>query len=122
MRTELVRVAHATAKSHPRWKAELQRLEPRLGYQKSIVAIARKMLVVVWHVLSHQQADRFADPSKVAFKLLQHSYNLGKANRGQGQTAGAHVRQMLEELGIGHSIQKILWGSSQVVQLPLPGN
>jgi transposase len=74
LRTAMVRVAHAAAKSHPHWRAELHRLEPRLGYQKSIVAIARKMLVVVWHVLSKQQADRFAQPAKVARKLLQWSY------------------------------------------------
>lgn len=120
LRTAMVRVAHAAAKSQPHWRAELRRLEPRLGYQKTIVAIARKMLVVVWHVLSRQQADRFALPQKVARKLLQHSYDLGKRNRVVGQTAAAHVRQMLEHLGIGQTLQHVIWSSKQKVALPAP--
>ena len=120
LRTAMVRVAHAAAKSHPHWRAELQRLEPRLGYQKSIVAIARKMLVVAWHVLSRRQADRFAQPPQVARKFLQHSYDLGKRNRMVGQTAAAHVRQMLEHLDIGHTLPHVIWGSKQRVALPAP--
>ena len=118
LRTAMVQVAHAAAKSHPHWRAERQRLEPRLGYSKAIVAIARKMLVVVWHVLTLRQADRFAHPQKVARKLLQHSYDLGKENRLLGQTAAVHVRDMLDNLGIGQSLDHVIWGSKQKVILP----
>jgi len=37
----------AAANNHPHWKAELARLEPRLGRNKAIVAIARKLLIAV---------------------------------------------------------------------------
>ncbi len=46
-------------------------MERRLGISKAIVAIARKLLVVVWHVLTHEVADRRADAEQVAFKLLR---------------------------------------------------
>ncbi len=118
LRTALVRVAHAAAKSHPHWRRELQRLEPRLGYSKASVAIARKLLIVVWYVLSRRQADRFALPQKVARKLLQHSYDLGKQNRSSGQTAAAHVRQMLDVLKIGAPLDHVRWSESQIVKLP----
>jgi transposase len=62
LRTALVEAAQTAAHTHPHWQAELARLEPRLGRNKAILAIARKLLVVVWHVLTDGEADRFADP------------------------------------------------------------
>jgi Transposase IS116/IS110/IS902 family len=48
LRVALVEAAHVAANSHPHWKAELACLQPRLGYNKTIVAIARMLLVTVW--------------------------------------------------------------------------
>lgn len=45
LRTVLVEAAQTAANTHPHWKAELARLEKRMGYNKAIVAIARKLLV-----------------------------------------------------------------------------
>ncbi len=50
LRAAMVEAAHGAANSHPHWQAELHRLEPRLGCNKAIVAIARKLLVTVWFV------------------------------------------------------------------------
>jgi transposase len=62
LRVALVEAAHVVANSHPHWKAELARLEPRLGRNRAIVAIARKLLVTVWHVLAGQR--RQTTPSR----------------------------------------------------------
>ena len=83
----MVEAAHVAANTHPHWKAELARLEPRLGRNKAIVAIARKLLISVWHVLTHKTTDRFAEPEKVAQKLLRFAYKVGKENRPGRQTA-----------------------------------
>jgi transposase len=66
IRTAMVETAHVASRTHAHWKAELARLEPRLGRNKAIVTIARKLLVAVWHVLTKGCADRFADPDLVA--------------------------------------------------------
>src|SRR5690606_30922115 len=66
LRAALVEAAQTATNTHPHWKAELKRLEPHLGRNKAIVAIARKLLVAVWHVLTHQSTDRFAEPEIVA--------------------------------------------------------
>lgn len=66
LRYTMVEAANKAARSYPHWKAELARLESRLGHSKAIVAIARKLLVAVWHVPSEETADRFADPVQVA--------------------------------------------------------
>jgi hypothetical protein len=45
------------------------------------VAIARKLLIAVWHVLSQDRPDRFAEPEAIAQKFLKFAYQIGKNNR-----------------------------------------
>jgi transposase len=66
LRGAMVEAAWVAVEHHPRWKAEFARLCPRLGRQKAIVAIARKLLVVVWHVLAKHEADRHGEPAAMA--------------------------------------------------------
>lgn len=120
LRHALVEAAQTAANTHPHWIAELKRLEPRLGRNKAIVAIARKLLVTVWHVLSENVADMHAEPERVARKFLQAAYTLGKSRRPVGQSPTAFARQHLDRLGIGRDLQKIPWGSKhKPVPLPL---
>ncbi len=107
IRSAMVEVAHTAARTHPHWQQELARLEPRLGKNKAIVAIARKLLVAVWHVLTEGCADHFADAEFVARKLLRHAYRLGRAHRPQGQTPAQYVRQQLDRLGLGQDLTAI---------------
>lgn len=119
LRAAMVEAAQAAANTHPHWQAELARLQPRLGRNKAIVAIARKLLVAVWHVLSNQNADRFAQPVLVARKLLQHAYHLGAAHRLPGQSTAQYVRQQLDRLSLGADLHSIPWGVKKK-PVPLP--
>ena len=58
LRRAMVTAANHAVEHHVHWKKEFERMEPHLGRSKAIVAIARKLLVAVWHVLSQQVADR----------------------------------------------------------------
>jgi transposase len=118
IRAAMVEAAHAAVRSHPHWRAELARLEPRLGKNKAIVAIARKLLVAVWHVLTKDCADRLADAEFVARKLLQHAYRLGRDHRPEGQTPAQYVRQQLDRLGLGAELTFIRWGKKRRIALP----
>jgi len=117
LRVALVEVAHVVANSHPHWKAELARLQPRLGYNKAIVAIARKLLVTVWHVLARKVADRFAEPEKVSKKMLHFAYEVGKANRA-GKSAAQFTRERMDALGMGQDLTSIPWGAKKPIPLP----
>jgi hypothetical protein len=119
LRTALVQAAQSAANTHPHWQAELARLQPRLGRNKAIVAIARKLLVSIWFVLTHEVPDRFAEVEIVARKLTQYAYLLGKTNRPAGQTAAQFVRDHLDRLGLGADLIKIPWGAKKP-PLPLP--
>lgn len=118
LRVVLIEAAQVAANSHPHWKAELARLQPRLGRNKAIVAIARKLLVAVWYILAQHKTDRFAQPEAIAQKFLKLAYQLGKANRPAGQSAAQFVRQRLDTLHIGHELTRIAWGSKKPIPLP----
>jgi transposase len=100
LRTMLVEAAWSAVEHHPYWQVEFARLVPSLGKGKAIVAIARKLLVVVWQVLTHQVADRHADRPMVIRKLQRWGASHGLANR-QGLSSGAFARQLLDRLGLG---------------------
>jgi transposase len=118
LRAAMVEAAQTAANTHPHWKAELKRLEPRLGRNKAIVAIARKLLVAVWYVLNGQP-DRFAEPELVARKFFQHAYRIGQDNRPEGQSTAEYVREQLDQLGLGAELTRIPWGNKKK-PLPLP--
>jgi transposase len=117
LRVAMVEAAHVVANSHPHWKAELARLQPRIGYNRAIVAIARKLLVTVWHVLARKVADRFAEPEKVSEKMLRFAYEVGKANRA-GKSAAQFARERMDTLGLGSELTSIPWGSKKPIPLP----
>lgn len=118
LRVVLIEAAQVAANSHPHWKAELARLQPRLGRNKAIVAIARKLLVAVWYILAQHKTDRFAQPEAIAQKFLKFAYQLGKANRPAGQSAAQFVRKRLDALQLGHELTSIAWGSKKPISLP----
>jgi transposase len=117
IRATMVEAAHSAVRIHPHWRAELARLQPRLGKPKALVAIARKLLVSVWHVLSAAAADRFACPAQVARFLLQFAYRLGSQHRPAGQSPAAFVRHHLDRLGLGADLDCTYHGKRRV---PLP--
>jgi transposase len=118
LRVVLIEAAQVAANSHPHWKAELARLQPRLGRNKAIVAIARKLLVAVWYILAQDKTDRFAQPEAIAQKFLKFAYQLGKENRPAGQSAAQFVRQRLDALQLGQELTTIAWGSKKPIPLP----
>jgi len=117
IRAAMVESAHIASRTHAHWRAELARLEPRLGKNKAIVAIARKLLVTVWHVLTKGCADRFADPEQVARKLMKHALQLGRKHRPEGQTTAEYVREQLDCLGQGADLTAFRQGS-RTIRLP----
>ncbi len=118
LRVALIEAAQVAANTHPHWKAELARLQPRLERNRAIVAIARKLLVAVWYILAQRKTDRFAAPGAIAQKFLKFAYQLGKANRPAGQSAAQFVRQRLDALHLGSELTSMAWGSKKPIPLP----
>jgi transposase len=108
IRAALVEAAQTAVIHDSRWQAELQRLAPRTGRNKAIVAIARKMLVLIWHLLTQATPDRHLDVDRLARKYLEFAYALTTAER--GKTACEFVRERLDTLGVGRGLTHIRQG------------
>ena len=81
------------------WKSVFSNLAKLLGKQKAITAIARRLLVVIWHVLTKREVDRLADPCVVARSIMTWcSYN--KLARSDGLRRVEFVKQRLKVIGI----------------------
>jgi hypothetical protein len=88
-----VQAAHSAVKHHGHWQRIYAQLERRSGGAKAIVAVARRLLVAVWHVLTKACADRFADPLNVARAFFGMAYDIGVRNLPDGLTALGYTRR-----------------------------
>ena len=78
-----------------------------------MVAIARKLLVAVWHVLIKSEKDKHAEPQKVAQSLLRFVYRTGVRHLPKGLTALEYTRQQLDRLEIGYELTHLEWGNKR---------
>jgi transposase len=74
LRSAMVQAANTAVQHHVFWKKELERMEIRLGRSRAIVAIARRLLITVWHVLTHEIVDKHHDPRDIACSLFKLAY------------------------------------------------
>ncbi len=112
LRWALVEAAWSAVRWDPYWKAQFERLAKRRGENKAIVAIARKLLTVIWHVLTKKVANRQANPEKVANKLFRWTWKL-EASQRRGLQSRQFVRYQLHKLDIGHDLQMIHLGGKR---------
>jgi len=110
LRYVLVEAAWAAVEHHPYWKAEFARLTHRMDENKAVVAIARRLLVAIWHVLTEQVADRHADEKMVATKLMRWSWELTDEQRG-GLTTRQFIRYHLMRLQLGKDLTHFRYGN-----------
>jgi transposase len=118
LRSAVVEAANHAVIHHPRWKIEYARLEPRLGRSKAVVAIARKMLVTIWHLLAEEKADRFADPTQVACGFFAFAHRVRTRNLPGGQSALQFTRSQMDRLGIGQELLILPWGTKKYKMPP----
>jgi transposase len=118
LRAALIESAWSAVGQEGHWKSLFEKLAARLGKGKAIVAVARKLLVVVWHVLTKQATDQQAEEIQVARRLTRWAYKLHKDGR-RGLGGMAFVRQRLQALRIGAELTEIKWGGN-TLSLPPP--
>ncbi len=118
LRAALVEAAQVAVLHDQRWKTELARLEPHIGRNKAIVAIARKMLVIIWHILSQHQAEKGLDLERLARKYYEFAYTVGKVNWDGCPTVAAFIRQKLDEARVGKEFASFVYSRKRVVLPP----
>jgi hypothetical protein len=75
------------------------------------------MLVVVWHLLTKEEADCYSSPEQVACAFFAFFYKVGARRMPAGTRALEYTRQQLDRLRIGQELQAIRWGRKRY-QLP----
>jgi transposase len=90
-RRTLIQVAWAATRYPPYWRECFGRLTPHKGPQKAIPIIARKILVVIWLVLTQRTTDRNAGPAQVERAFLKWATNYRLAtSQGLSRTQFVH--------------------------------
>jgi transposase len=109
LRSVLVEASWTAVRFDPHWQEQFERLAHRIGKQKAIVAIARKLLVVIWHVMTAAEADRRANADRVAGKLMIWGTKLAAQRPGK-MSVGQFARFHLLKLGLGDDLFYIVRG------------
>jgi hypothetical protein len=109
LRWALVEAAWQAIRSNPRLRAEYNRLCKRKLPNQAIVAIARKLLVTLWYVLSRQEAyDHFTDED-LAYKMLTWAWHIDQSAK-RGMTNQQFAKYGLLQLGRGEQLTRIVKG------------
>lgn len=106
LRWAMVEVARRAVKSDPLWTHRFIELCRRMHKNQAIVAIAHRLLVLVWYVLSRCQPYRHFTDERIAYKYLTWSWQLSEKDR-DGLTRQQFTRYYLMRLGIGHDLKQI---------------
>jgi transposase len=81
VRGVLVEAAWSASRAPGPLRAFYQRVQARRGFQKAIVATARKMTVLAWHLVTKDQDYAFARPSLVTHKRRKLELAAGAPSR-----------------------------------------
>lgn len=116
LRGAMVEAAWVAVVHNGHWKRRFDHLCKHLSNAQAITAIARQMLVVVWHVWHDHESDQHTDAVTVARKMMTWARDGGKVMR-EGMPSAQFVRQQLDLLGIGQDLT-VLSYDSQSFKLP----
>jgi len=106
LRWALVEVAQRAVKSDPLWKHRFQEMQKRMHRNQAIVAIARRLLELVWYVLTRRQPYRHFSHERIAYKYLTWAWQMDDEAR-DGLTRQQFTRYYLMRLGIGQDLTRI---------------
>jgi transposase len=103
LRTALIACAWSAVRWSDHWRAIFTSLANRIGKHKAITAVARKLLVTIWYVLTRREVDRYADTQAIARSFITWA-SLHHLARSQGLHRLDFVKQRLTRLGIQRQV------------------
>ncbi len=106
LRWALVEAAQMAVKSDPLWKGRFQAMQKRMHRNQAIVAVAHRLLELVWYVLRRRQPYRHFSQERIAYKYLTWAWQMDDEAR-DGLTRQQFTRYYLMRLGIGQDLTRI---------------
>ena len=108
LRWAMVEAAWRAIRISPYWKEQYEKYLRRMRKpNQAIVVIARKLLVVVWHVLTKDETDERVSEEDLAYKMLVLSWDLDESVR-MGLTYKQFAKYALMKLGIETDITRFV--------------
>jgi transposase len=80
LRWLMVEAAHAAIRWDPHWRQVHRRIARRRGSNIAVVAVARSLLVLVWHLLTKNDIYRYLQPQTFVTKLQNWAYRIGRTH------------------------------------------
>ena len=96
-------------RSNPRLRADYDRWCQRKHPNQAILAIARKLLVTLWYLLSKQEAYDYFTDEDLAYKMLTWAWHLDPSAK-CGLTNQQFAKYGLLQLGKGQQLTRIVKG------------
>jgi transposase len=106
LRWALVEAALQAVKSDPLLKRRFDELQKRMHRNQAIVAIARRLLELTWHILTSRKPYRGFTAERIAYKYLTWAWHVSEDGR-NGLTAQQFARYYLMKIGIGSDLTRI---------------
>jgi hypothetical protein len=108
LRWAMVEAAWRAIRISPYWKEQYEKYLRRMRKpNQAIVVIARKLLVVVWHVLTKEEMDERVNEEDLAYKMLVLSWDLDENVR-MGLSYKQFAKYALMKLGIETDITRFV--------------
>ena len=111
LRWALVEAAWAAVRSDPYRKAQYEHFLQTKHPNKAIVAVARKLLVAVWYILTHREPYCHVEDDTLAYKMVIWSQQMN-ADALRGMTRRQFVKYGLLRLGVGQQLTRIVKNGS----------
>jgi transposase len=106
LRWALVEAAQQAVKSDPLWKRRFEELQHRMHRNQAIVVVARRLLELIWYVLTRREPYRHFSHERIAYKYLTWGGRLDNEAR-DGLTRSQFARYYLMRLGIGQDLARV---------------
>lgn len=108
LRWAMVEAAWRAIRISPYWKEQYEKYLRRMRKpNQAIVVIARKLLVVVWHVLTKEETDERVNEEDLAYKMLVLAWDLDEDVR-MGLTYKQFAKYALMKLGVEKDITRFV--------------
>ena len=108
LRWAMVEAAWRAIRISPYWKEQYEKYLRRMRKpNQAIVVIARKLLVVVWHVLMKEETDERVNEEDLAYKMLVLAWDLDEDVR-MGLTYKQFAKYALMKLGVESDITRFV--------------
>jgi hypothetical protein len=80
----MLNAAHHAVKYNGHWKEKFQNLDNRIGRPKALVVMVRMLWIVVWPILSKEEAEWFASEHRLPYSIFAMAFKVGARDLPEG--------------------------------------